>query len=60
MAVSLTPVSASEPGALDGFRFSCDRGTCGRYAYVGGSSLEVLARQEAAAHDAWHDARGDQ
>ncbi len=57
--ITIHPVPASEPGALPGFAWSCDRGTCGRFEFVGSSSLESLARQGAAEHARWHDGRGD-
>lgn len=36
---TITPVKATEPGALDGFRVDCE--TCG---YIGTSSLRTLAK----------------
>jgi hypothetical protein len=44
---------AREAGALDGWDIECSR--CGN---AGGSSLEVLARQWAAEHAAWHAKAG--
>lgn len=57
--VSILPSAASEPGALDGFSITCTFCAARGYRTVGGSSLETLARQEAAGHAAWHATRGD-
>lgn len=48
-STTITPKPASEKGALDGFQVTC---TCG---HVAGSSLDVLAKQHAAAHLRWHE-----
>lgn len=49
LEVYLRAVAASEPGALDGWRYDCP--VCGMKI---GSSLETIARKEADEHAAWH------
>lgn len=53
----LEPIAASQPGALDGWGFRC---TCWGGRIAGSSSLQVLARQDRAAHARWHLGRGDE
>lgn len=47
----VTPVAATEPGALDGFEWTC---SCGEHT---GSSLRQCAENDRAAHQAWHAER---
>lgn len=50
---TVTATEASEPGALEGFGFTCD--ICGQTFK---SSQRTLAEQDAEAHAVWHDKRG--
>jgi hypothetical protein len=49
--VQILTLTATEPGALDGFKLVCDE--CGG-RIVGTSSLPVCARNDASAHERWH------
>lgn len=50
---AVTTTEASEPGALEGYSFTCD--ICGQ-AFK--SSQRTLAEQDAKTHADWHDKRG--